>query len=386
MHAVDAHHAERRLADRLEHGLRVERLADALVERRERPRLLVVEPLGLQVLSALDREAELAAHRLEERELGGVEGGAGQRRHVQHAAARALERERHAGVRGRLLQALADHRHARALERVAGLPAAARGVHLAAQAFAEALALDESEVLRRDAPVRREPQPPARLVPQQHPGRPQAEACQQPLEGRIEDLLDVLLAVVAGRQVGQDGELALAPRHGLLERFEPIGRARVRFGSSRDDCSASLAPREEMVTQIHEKMAVSLRAGLSPPVARCLSRTCVCLRAARSSPRLDPPGTGPRRAVWTSPGVPGRSVGPVWLLARGGWLVRGLACGPWARQGERNGSVRYRFGPFVLAPALRQLFEGEREVPLIPRYFDLLLLLVERRSEASAAG
>jgi DNA-binding winged helix-turn-helix (wHTH) protein len=50
--------------------------------------------------------------------------------------------------------------------------------------------------------------------------------------------------------------------------------------------------------------------------------------------------------------------------------------------GEQNGSVRYRFGPFVLAPALRQLFEGEREVPLIPRYFDLLLLLVERRSEA----
>jgi len=55
---------------------------------------------------------------------------------------------------------------------------------------------------------------------------------------------------------------------------------------------------------------------------------------------------------------------------------------PVTTTGERNGSVRYRFGPFVLAPALRQLFEGEREVPLIPRYFDLLLLLVERRSEA----
>jgi len=44
--------------------------------------------------------------------------------------------------------------------------------------------------------------------------------------------------------------------------------------------------------------------------------------------------------------------------------------------------VRYRFGPFVLAPARRLLLEGEREVALIPRYFDLLLLLVVRRNEA----
>ena len=44
--------------------------------------------------------------------------------------------------------------------------------------------------------------------------------------------------------------------------------------------------------------------------------------------------------------------------------------------------MRYRFGPFVLAPARRLLLEGKREVPLIPRYFDLLLLLVERRNQA----
>jgi DNA-binding winged helix-turn-helix (wHTH) protein len=44
--------------------------------------------------------------------------------------------------------------------------------------------------------------------------------------------------------------------------------------------------------------------------------------------------------------------------------------------------VRYRFGPFALSPARRQLLSGGREVPLIPRYFDLLLLLVERRHEA----
>jgi DNA-binding winged helix-turn-helix (wHTH) protein len=44
--------------------------------------------------------------------------------------------------------------------------------------------------------------------------------------------------------------------------------------------------------------------------------------------------------------------------------------------------VRYRFGPFVLAPARRVLIRDGVEVPLIPRYFDLLLLLVKRRGEA----
>ncbi|MBP7147236.1 MAG: transcriptional regulator [Acidobacteria bacterium] len=44
--------------------------------------------------------------------------------------------------------------------------------------------------------------------------------------------------------------------------------------------------------------------------------------------------------------------------------------------------TRYRFGEFVLSPSRRTLERGGREVPLIPRYFDLLLLLVERREEA----
>lgn len=44
--------------------------------------------------------------------------------------------------------------------------------------------------------------------------------------------------------------------------------------------------------------------------------------------------------------------------------------------------VRYVFGEFTLSPAQRSLFRGETELPLIPRYFDLLLLLVERREEA----
>jgi DNA-binding winged helix-turn-helix (wHTH) protein len=43
---------------------------------------------------------------------------------------------------------------------------------------------------------------------------------------------------------------------------------------------------------------------------------------------------------------------------------------------------RYLFGDFVLSPSRRVLFHRGREVPLIPRYFDLLVLLVERRGEA----
>jgi DNA-binding winged helix-turn-helix (wHTH) protein len=44
--------------------------------------------------------------------------------------------------------------------------------------------------------------------------------------------------------------------------------------------------------------------------------------------------------------------------------------------------IRYVFGEFVLSRAQRCLRRGEAELPLIPRYLDLLLLLVERRDEA----
>jgi DNA-binding winged helix-turn-helix (wHTH) protein len=44
--------------------------------------------------------------------------------------------------------------------------------------------------------------------------------------------------------------------------------------------------------------------------------------------------------------------------------------------------VRYRFNEFMLCPQRRILVREGREVPLIPRYFDLLLLLIERRREA----
>jgi DNA-binding winged helix-turn-helix (wHTH) protein len=44
--------------------------------------------------------------------------------------------------------------------------------------------------------------------------------------------------------------------------------------------------------------------------------------------------------------------------------------------------IRYRFGDFTLSPQRRLLLREGREVPLIPRYFDLLVVLVERRHEA----
>jgi DNA-binding winged helix-turn-helix (wHTH) protein len=43
---------------------------------------------------------------------------------------------------------------------------------------------------------------------------------------------------------------------------------------------------------------------------------------------------------------------------------------------------RYRFSEFILSPRRRVLLRNGRELPLIPRYFDLLVFLIERRSEA----
>lgn len=43
---------------------------------------------------------------------------------------------------------------------------------------------------------------------------------------------------------------------------------------------------------------------------------------------------------------------------------------------------RYRFADFTLSPRRRTLVRSGRELPLIPRYFDLLVFLVEHRHEA----
>lgn len=49
---------------------------------------------------------------------------------------------------------------------------------------------------------------------------------------------------------------------------------------------------------------------------------------------------------------------------------------------DRTDVPRYRFDAFVLSPRRRTLLRDGVEQPLIPRYFDLLLFLIERRGEA----
>src|SRR5262245_41778923 len=44
--------------------------------------------------------------------------------------------------------------------------------------------------------------------------------------------------------------------------------------------------------------------------------------------------------------------------------------------------VVYRFSDFILSPRRRTLIRQGLEQPLIPRYFDLLVFLIERRHEA----
>ena len=44
--------------------------------------------------------------------------------------------------------------------------------------------------------------------------------------------------------------------------------------------------------------------------------------------------------------------------------------------------ARYRFSRYVVSPRRRMLLRDGVEQPLIPRYFDLLVFLIERRHEA----
>ena len=51
-------------------------------------------------------------------------------------------------------------------------------------------------------------------------------------------------------------------------------------------------------------------------------------------------------------------------------------------RGSPEKTMRYRFGDFVLSARTRTLSRGGVELPLISRYFDLLVLLVVRRGTA----
>lgn len=48
----------------------------------------------------------------------------------------------------------------------------------------------------------------------------------------------------------------------------------------------------------------------------------------------------------------------------------------------REHVIRYRFAEFIVSPRRRVLLRQGREQPLIPRYFDLLVFLIERRADA----
>ena len=49
---------------------------------------------------------------------------------------------------------------------------------------------------------------------------------------------------------------------------------------------------------------------------------------------------------------------------------------------KSTSGLRYQFADFTLSPSRRTLLRAGREIPLIPRYFDLLLLLITQRNEA----
>ena len=66
----------------------------------------------------------------------------------------------------------------------------------------------------------------------------------------------------------------------------------------------------------------------------------------------------------------------------GGTATVGVQCRAGDEAGARGGEKQYRFGDFTLSPRRRLLLQGHRELPLIPRYFDLLVFLLERRHEA----
>ena len=49
---------------------------------------------------------------------------------------------------------------------------------------------------------------------------------------------------------------------------------------------------------------------------------------------------------------------------------------------KSTSGLRYQFADFTLSPSRRTLLRAGSEIPLIPRYFDLLLLLITQRNEA----
>ena len=209
LHAVGGEHLERRLADAAEDRVGVQHLSDALVQGGERPRLLVVQALGVEVPRALDREADLAPHGLEEAKLVLAEAAARTGGHVQHSPARSVEGEGDAGVGDGPLRAVDDGGHSRTLCRVARLQGMGGREDLGTEAAAEAVRLDLPQVDGRDAAVGREAELPVVVVAEEHPPGRQAEAVQDLVECDLQHSLDGVLAVDSRSHSRQDEELSL---------------------------------------------------------------------------------------------------------------------------------------------------------------------------------
>jgi hypothetical protein len=173
------------------------------------------------------RAPSTAADRFEKAELVVVEAAALRRGEVEDAAARAVEGERHRRVGDRLLEAVADRRHARTVGPVQRQAALARLEHPAAQALAEAALADERQVLRRDPAVRGQAQLLALLVLQEDPARPEREAREQAVERSVQHALDVLLAVQPGGDVGEHCQLGLPPGYRGQQVAGPVPCRRI---------------------------------------------------------------------------------------------------------------------------------------------------------------
>ena len=121
---------------------------------------------------------------------------------------------------------VADHGHARALGGVPGLHALSRGEDLRAEALPEAARGHGLEVGRRHPAVGGEAQVLVLLVLEEDPGGLDREADAEAVQGGVEDGLDVILLVEAGREVREHGQLPAARLHRPLERLDALRELR----------------------------------------------------------------------------------------------------------------------------------------------------------------
>ncbi len=283
-------------ADRREHGLGVERLADALVERGQGPRLLVVEPLGLRGAARPRRRGRAGGRR--------SRGSAARRRRTWRPAGPPRSGRRGSCRRTRAARWRAPPAASRPAaiigmrghsSGVAGLPPVAGRETSAAEALAEAPRLRHARGTRaRSRGERRggasRPSPPGGRP------RPSGGRGRSARASRVESRMAWTSSSPWRRAeiVGEDRELAFAVLHRLLERADD---AREPFAIGRS-CGKSCAT-SVILTQGADRMGVGLASVHEPP---------------RSAPRAGAAGRARRCAMNAGMGgicagaAPGRAV------------------------------------------------------------------------------